>query len=59
MSTSFEVPAKVRVSEPIVTVSFEPLSAAIVREDEIAAVVAEVTRPFASIVRTGIAVAEP
>ena len=34
-------PEKVRVSVPIVTVSFDPLSAAIVREEEIAAVDAE------------------
>ena len=44
---------------PIVTVSFDPLSAAIVREEEIAAVDAEVILPFASIVITGIAVLPP
>ena len=59
VSISLPVPTKLRVSVPIVTVSFEPLSAPIVREEEIAAVVAAVIRPFESTVITGIAVAEP
>ena len=59
VSISFEVPAKVNVSVPTVTVSLLPLSAAIVKAEEIAAVLAAVILPFASTVITGIAVLEP
>ena len=59
VSISFEVPAKVNVSVPTVTVSLLPLSAAIVNADEILAVLAAVILPFASTVMTGIAVLEP
>jgi hypothetical protein len=59
VSISFEVPAKVNVSVPTVTVSLLPLSAAIVNAEEILAVLAAVILPFASTVITGIAVLEP
>ena len=54
MLISFEVPAKVNVSVPTVTVSLLPLSAAIVNAEEIAAVVAAVILPLASTVMTAV-----
>ena len=43
--TSLEVPSKVKVSLPTVTVSFDPLSAAIVSVELVEAVLAAVIRP--------------
>ena len=48
-----------KVSVPTVTVSLLPLSAAIVSTELVAAVLAAVIRPCASIVITGIAELEP
>ena len=59
VSISFDVPAKVNVSVPNVTVSFDPESAAIVKSVLIAAVLAAVICPCAFTVITGIAVDEP
>ena len=59
VSISLAVPSKVKVSVPIVTVSLEPLSAAMVNEELILAVEAAVIRPVASTVNTGIAVEPP
>ena len=59
MLTSFDVPANVNVSVPNVTVSLEPLSAAIVRSVEIEDVLTEDNLPSSRTVITGIAVELP
>ena len=59
VSISFAVPSNVSVSVPTVRVSLLPLSAAIVSTELVAAVLAAVIRPCASIVITGIAELEP
>jgi hypothetical protein len=51
-------PSKVNVS-PLFTVSLAPLSPAISNVEATLAVVADVTRPLASIVSTGTCVVEP
>ena len=53
VSTSLDVPANVNVSDPNVTVSFEPLSAAIVRSVLIDEVLTEDNLPSSNTVITG------
>ena len=59
VSTSLDVPANVNVSVPSVTVSFDPLSAAIVKSVEIEDVLTEDNLPSSNTVITGIAVELP